>query len=531
MLLKTARNSASNQASLMVAVVEGQAGVAAAFRIGANLVLTKPIAIEQARGTLRVARGLLRKNTAPAAANPTPAAMKATPAPQPATTIPAATAPAPATAPAFAPPARPLAPSAPSIARLAPPPPALPVRPLAPPATLAPQPSASSTPFGNLESEAELQPTPDAASAGLLESLNYQTTTDPSLAHATGSGASETASFGAIPPSPQKFVGRPSVEIGGSFGAAVAPAKEIAEPAPIAASLPTVTPFELPAPARAETTLTPSSDQDTVSIAKPAASSSKTPLIAIAALLVVSTLAYFGWTQFKGHPAAPAATPQATQTNFPPTFDDSTAPPAQQAAAPAPEAHPASTQPAPAETANRFAHSAPTVAPDRVSAPAAPAPTPKSAPAPLQVKTQLQRAKTTAAPQEASPEAPSIAGLGSASGTQALSAIAVPTPPASAVVLGTQRVSQGVSDGLLLKKVQPVYPAQALQMRVEGTVVLQATIGKDGNIRNVKTVSGSPILVRAASDAVRQWKYRPYTLNGQPVEIDTQISITFKAPK
>src|SRR5271167_4786659 len=61
LLFKSARNSASNQASLAVAVVEGQAGVAKAFRIGANLVLTKPINIEQAKGTLRVARGLLRK--------------------------------------------------------------------------------------------------------------------------------------------------------------------------------------------------------------------------------------------------------------------------------------------------------------------------------------------------------------------------------------------------------------------------------------------------------------------------------------
>src|SRR5437764_5954620 len=61
LLFKSARNSASNQASLAVAVVEGQAGVAKAFRIGANLVLTKPINIEQSKGTLRVARGLLRK--------------------------------------------------------------------------------------------------------------------------------------------------------------------------------------------------------------------------------------------------------------------------------------------------------------------------------------------------------------------------------------------------------------------------------------------------------------------------------------
>src|SRR6202040_1111501 len=70
LLFKSARNSASNQASLAVAVVEGQAGVAKAFRIGANLVLTKPINVEQAKGTLRVARGLLRKGEQSQAAPP-----------------------------------------------------------------------------------------------------------------------------------------------------------------------------------------------------------------------------------------------------------------------------------------------------------------------------------------------------------------------------------------------------------------------------------------------------------------------------
>src|SRR5271167_3423415 len=93
LLFKSARNSGSNQGSLAVAVVEGQAGVAKAFRIGANLVLTKPINVEQAKGTLRVARGLLRKGdptkpAAPAATTPTPptqrpAAVPAKPAPVP----------------------------------------------------------------------------------------------------------------------------------------------------------------------------------------------------------------------------------------------------------------------------------------------------------------------------------------------------------------------------------------------------------------------------------------------------------------
>src|ERR1700720_3196091 len=88
LLFKSARNSGSNQASLAVAVVEGQAGVAKAFRIGANLVLTKPINIEQSKGTLRVARGLLRKGQA---AKPVPGS--STPAESPAAQQPAFSAP------------------------------------------------------------------------------------------------------------------------------------------------------------------------------------------------------------------------------------------------------------------------------------------------------------------------------------------------------------------------------------------------------------------------------------------------------
>src|SRR5260221_14217429 len=88
LLFKSARSSTSNQASLAVAVVEGQAGVAKAFRIGANLVLTKPINIEQSKGTLRVARGLLKKTQAKPAAAPLPAASVAVISkPQPETSV------------------------------------------------------------------------------------------------------------------------------------------------------------------------------------------------------------------------------------------------------------------------------------------------------------------------------------------------------------------------------------------------------------------------------------------------------------
>jgi periplasmic protein TonB len=98
-------------------------------------------------------------------------------------------------------------------------------------------------------------------------------------------------------------------------------------------------------------------------------------------------------------------------------------------------------------------------------------------------------------------------------------------------VLQVVNVSQGVSQGLIRKRVQPIYPSSALRMKIEGTVELMATISQHGDIASVKVLSGDPILARAAADAVKQWKYEPYLLNGEPVEIKTQITVKFKAPQ
>jgi protein TonB len=92
------------------------------------------------------------------------------------------------------------------------------------------------------------------------------------------------------------------------------------------------------------------------------------------------------------------------------------------------------------------------------------------------------------------------------------------------------KVSQGVSQGLLIKSVQPEYPQQAMKMHIQGAVQLQANIGKDGSITGIKPISGDPALSRAAMNAVKQWKYKPYYLNDQPVEIQTQITVNFKLP-
>jgi len=89
------------------------------------------------------------------------------------------------------------------------------------------------------------------------------------------------------------------------------------------------------------------------------------------------------------------------------------------------------------------------------------------------------------------------------------------------------RVSQGVSVGRLINKVEPVYPPLARNARVQGQVVLTAIISKDGIIQDLRVLSGHPLLVQAALDAVRQWRYKPYLLNGEPVEVETTVTVNF----
>jgi protein TonB len=104
---------------------------------------------------------------------------------------------------------------------------------------------------------------------------------------------------------------------------------------------------------------------------------------------------------------------------------------------------------------------------------------------------------------------------------------AAPTAVPKAATPQRVKVSQGVTSGLLVRKVQPTYPPLAKQARISGSVVLQAVIGKDGSIQNLRAVSGHPMLIQSAIDAVRQWKYKPYFLNGEPVEVDTQVTVNF----
>jgi TonB family protein len=89
------------------------------------------------------------------------------------------------------------------------------------------------------------------------------------------------------------------------------------------------------------------------------------------------------------------------------------------------------------------------------------------------------------------------------------------------------RVSSAVQRGLILHREEPVYPELARMARIQGTVVLKAIISKEGTIKDLRVVSGHPLLIQSALNAVRQWRYRPYMLLGEPVEVDTMILVQF----
>lgn len=100
-------------------------------------------------------------------------------------------------------------------------------------------------------------------------------------------------------------------------------------------------------------------------------------------------------------------------------------------------------------------------------------------------------------------------------------------PPPKPHQTGPLRVGGNVQAARIVNRVQPVYPPLARQTRISGTVRLHAIIGKDGTIQQLEVLSGHPLLQQAALDAVRQWRYQPTLLNGEPVEVDTTIDVIF----
>jgi protein TonB len=532
LLFKSARNSTSNQASLAVAVVEGQAGVAKAFRIGANLVLTKPINVEQAKGTLRVARGLLRKGeaskpSAPVATTPTPPTQRpAAPVAKPVPTPSPAVAARPSTAPAASP--------ATSVAAEAPVPTSSPVPTTAPPAAkriaatvpATPQlrpaapPPAPATSIPAVSAEARPLPKPAAPLA-------------PTISAPTVSASAVSAS--------------PSPSFGGGAASAAAPARE-AQPSTAAEAVPSITENDILSSSPSTT-----ADAGDSSAGMPAptftfgganvpetSGGSKKILLGIAAVVLVGALLYAGRGFFNGNSAPVVSQPAASGK---PSATPAASTPVSTSSAVTGLTPNGSTQPTSASASPSSASStSPTgnqieSTPENSNATSAPVkdnpPATKSSPAaptadtPRVVKGGAVP-KVKPQPAAADTPAPSVIGMDTSAASSALPNLVASTGPKP--VLQRLNISQGVSQGLLVKKVEPVYPATAVRMQVEGPVQMLATVSKAGDITDLKILSGNPQLTRAAADAVKRWKYKPYLLNGEPVEIQTQITVNFRLP-
>ena len=518
LLFKSARNSASNQASLAVAVVEGQAGVAKAFRIGANLVLTKPINIEQAKGTLRVARGLLRKGepakpgpqatpssaTAPLAAKSSPAAQTAKPEVQ---TPSAAISTTPARTKIDATPSWPASAAAAASANA----------------------TAQDDDLLDLGAE-DVAPKPEAPAKPVIRFITPSPDPDKFLAAALVSTEPNT-----MAPSPA-----PPATLSGGAASAPAPAREKQESRVAEVEPEGRTEVE----ARTKKVETPQSESHTLAGSAPtftfgganapaeSSGSGKKIFLGIAAA-IIAVAAYAGWAHFKGR----SSEPESTQTET--TSSPVATPQPPKPSGSKPSATPAAPKsPASSPSAQPTGQTAKSHVPDELDSALDDADSSKASdsgegakttPPPLVVKAGKVPAHTKAGAADApAPSMLEIATAGESAPPPDLGSGSeiMPKPLPQAL-----NISQGVSRGLLTKKVQPVYPKNALAMRVEGPVELMATISKTGDITHIKVLNGDSQLAKAAAEAVKQWKYKPYLLNGEPVDIQTQITINFKLPK
>jgi protein TonB len=518
LLFKSARNSSSNQNSLAIAVVEGQMGVAKAYRIGANLVLTKPVNVEQAKGTLRVARGLLRKNSeAAASASAGATAARTTPA---------------SAGSSF----RPASPAAAAAVSLDVP------QFEAAPAAAFPEASPLMSASANAANQAAIAPAAEDnmeiaahsasaevrrhASSGAIRNdvVDHAPKDAPGSAHYPSPVSSSATGSAAAPAPAKELMAQPARQkenktlesaTATSHQAAAAP-----DPSPTFSSLsvtgaPTFAGF--------------GEGDSNGSGAK------KKLLIAAVIILALAAVGYFGFGFGKpgkssAPPPAPVSAPQNSGQPAPavapissPEPAPSTSPPGLASSATRPSA-PETEALAPLDKPSPTASNPPAT---RIALDAAPVATKPASP-PIVVKANPVRVSK----QPQSEDAPALQGSLAAASVSDSNLSGLMSSASSSVSrpsLATVKLSQGVSQGLLIKRVQPKYPTSALAVHKEGAVQIEATINKEGNVNNLKVLSGDAVLARAALEAVRQWRYKPYYLNGEPVEIQTQITVNFKA--
>lgn len=281
--------------------------------------------------------------------------------------------------------------------------------------------------------------------------------------------------------------------------------------------------------------------------AEPTSSPGKKIVFGLIAAIVIAAAAYAGWTYFQGHhsvtdansPAVPTST-KPVPASQPATRSQGESPASRQSTTTIDESHASATRTEDEfsdERIDKSDHSG--KASSRLS-PATASSTDATLSketsssdveeaAPLVVKSGSE-SHHHAAHAASDVPAPSMIGMAAPAAEPPIAGI-VADQPIAKPVLQSMKVSQGVAQGLIIKRVAPDYPRSALMMHIEGAVDLAATISKDGEIKDVKVLKGDSQLSRAAVQAVKQWKYKPYLLNGEPVEIQTQITVDFKLPQ
>lgn len=479
LLFKSARNSETNRDALVAAITMSQSSIANAFRMGASLILTRPLNLEQAKGTLRMARSELRKAEAQKATPPVRAHAHAAAA----------------------------GPGTDSDALLFP-------SDRAPHSVIEPEPAAD---IPEAVASAALAAAPAVEEpAGVQVGEIGETVSEPR----------ETPDWIPVGPIGQMSVSEPRLSSNGVEvdeeesapplqGVAIVPVPvpEATEPDNPLQKSPTEPESEDP------TLKDKDAEEKVAATAKPAASTATIPAAIptrfaslgikekkekeeddnfdpgkstknfwIAAVLVLSLAGagYYAWIRL--HPSIKVPYLSKVQSQALSARSGSPAPPPKPAA---PLATAASDQAAPTSDAS----STPASAADAASSTLAP---PKSA-------GDTPKADTS-------------------------KSVIPPQQKASTSDSGMAVLSEDVSQALVTRKVQPVYPEEARQARIEGVVRLQVNINPGGTVAGVEVLGGNAILAKAAIAAVRQWKYQSYYVNGRPAPIQTQVTLDFRLP-
>jgi protein TonB len=562
-VFNSARASNLNKNSIAIAIVEGKAGVPNAFRLGASLVLTKPVSLEQARNTLRTGIGMTKKDAPevkPGAAAPVVAATPAPLTPAASATAapltPAFTATAPHTpAPTIAPTA--VTPVTPPVAPAPVPPAPVARAPVVPVVTAARVPAAGAPevkPSGTLApSSPAIQPekiavappkAPIVSPAPVQDAKPVEGKAQPTVgvaAFAKAAAATGTATAGTAPADTSKF---------DSVFSSPAPAKDTKASAIDQGPTPALGENKEPVLriedplAEEDDVLDPLKDHGVPSFGamgkQPFAGldgekpqRSKAPLIAALLLLLLGGGGYAAWTTqptvrdftaweygnvrtkidaLRGKTPVAAAVKPVPAPVPPPTPVQ----PATQPAAQNPETIDLALAPNGNNPASPAATGAtPATTPGTTSATATPgteAPAPKSP--------SVQSAKQDTTPGHTGPNPALVAASASLPATPV-------TKPATSDL---PEVAEDFADDQVVHRVHPTYPKQALARKLHGPVVLQAIVSKQGKVDSLQLVSGDPILAQAAASAVKQWRYKPYWHNGEPTDFQTRVTVDFKLP-